>query len=103
MQVSVARPMAADKIVFLMFMNQCWSAEAPSQETTNAEGTTKLTTHLLHERRKRALATRRKVKNLRQDQSSPDRWTVNPWPIVRDKESLPPRACLVCARHRQPT
>jgi hypothetical protein len=23
-------------------MNQCWSAEAPSQETTNTEGTTKL-------------------------------------------------------------
>jgi hypothetical protein len=37
MQVNVARPMIADKIVFLIFMPQFSSAQAASQETLGSE------------------------------------------------------------------
>jgi len=71
MQVSVARPATTDKIVFLMFMNQCWSAEAPSQETTNPEGTTKLSRakdySSIPQQAKTFLAMLRKVKDLGSD------------------------------------
>ncbi|PYJ00910.1 MAG: hypothetical protein DMF00_06470 [Verrucomicrobia bacterium] len=71
MQVSVARPATTDKIVFLMFMNQSWSAEAPSQETTNTEGTTKLSRakddSTISHPAKTSLVGRRKVKDLGSD------------------------------------
>jgi hypothetical protein len=54
-----------------MFMNQCWSAEAPSQETTNPEGTTKLSRakdySSIPQAAKTFLAMLRKVKDLGSD------------------------------------
>jgi hypothetical protein len=69
-------------------MNQCWSAEAPSQETTNTEGTTKLSRakddSSNSQQAKTFLAMRRKVKDLGFDDNGKIRSMTDLYGAIRD-------------------